>query len=90
MVAPARCGAALLGERVEGLSLDQASLVALEAVGSLCRDLGIPRNLRSLNIPEDALDALAQACMETQGRILANNPRVVSLSDAKGILREAY
>ncbi len=82
--------ASLLGERVEGLSLDQASLAAVEAVRTLSGDLGIPQRLSDLGIPEDSLDLMAETSMQTQGRILANNPRVVSLSDAKRILREAY
>ncbi|GAH90617.1 unnamed protein product [marine sediment metagenome] len=82
--------ASLLGERVEGLSLDRASLAAVEAVRTLSDDLGIPQRLSDLGIPEDSLDLMAETSMQTQGRILANNPRVVSLSDAKRILREAY
>ena len=82
--------ASLLGERVEGLSLDRASLAAVEAVRTLSGDLGIPQRLSDLGIPEDSLDLMAETSMQTQGRILANNPRVVSLSDAKRILREAY
>ncbi|GAG21863.1 unnamed protein product, partial [marine sediment metagenome] len=72
------------------LSLDRASLAAVEAVRTLSDDLGIPQRLSDLGIPEDSLDLMAETSMQTQGRILANNPRVVSLSDAKRILREAY
>jgi len=82
--------AALLGERVEGLSLDDASLKAIESVRRLNRDLRIPQLLRDLQIPQDSLDLIAERCMETQGRILANNPRVLSLEEARQILRRAY
>jgi len=81
--------AALLGERVEGLSLDEASLRAVEAVRKLNRDLGIPGRLRDVNVPEDSLDLVAQRCLETQ-RCLAGNPRTMSLEEAKQIVREAY
>ena len=82
--------AALLGERVEGLSLDDASLKAIESVRRLNRDLRIPQLLRDLQIAQDSLDLIAERCMETQGRILANNPRVLSLEEARQILRRAY
>jgi len=79
-----------LGEPVEGLSLDEASLTAVEAVRALTRDLGIPQRLRELKIPESSLDALAERCVQTQGRLLVLNPRTASLDDLKAIVRSAY
>jgi len=82
--------ATLMGEPVEGLSLDEASLTAVEAVRALTRDLGIPQSLRGLKIPESSLDALAERCVQTQGRLLVLNPRTASLDDLKAIVRSAY
>ena len=82
--------AALLGEKVEGLSLDDASMKAVEAVRTLSQAVGVPQRLRDLSIPEDSLDAVAKGCIETQARILTSNPRVMSLEEAKEILRRAY
>jgi alcohol dehydrogenase len=82
--------AALLGEDVEGLSPEEASLRATEAVCRLTRDVNIPQHLGELGVPEEALDRVAEGCMATQGRLLATNARAMSLEDARAILRAAY
>ena len=82
--------AALLGEGVEGLDLDEASQRAITAVQSLIRALGLPQRLRELGVPEDALATLAAKCLQTQARIVNNNPRTMSVEEAEEILRQAY
>jgi alcohol dehydrogenase class IV len=82
--------ALMLGERVEGLSLDEASRRGVEAVRCLSLDLGVPQRLRDIDIPHDALDELAGVCIETQGRVMTNNPRVMTVQDARQVLEEAY
>jgi len=82
--------AELMGEDTAGLSLDEASRRGIEAVRELGEDLNIPQNLRALGIKEEQLEEIAQACMETQGRLLANNPRYVSLEDVRKVLHQAY
>jgi alcohol dehydrogenase class IV len=82
--------ASLLGERVEDLSLDGGAHRAVEAVQKLCQDVGIPRRLSELEIPEDSIDLIARRSIETGGRILVNNPRVLRIEDAKQILEAAY
>lgn len=83
--------AELLGERTEGLSVGEASQKAVAAVRMLTQDLGLPQHIRDVgDIPEDALDLIAQRCIETQVRILTNNPRTISLAEAKQILKMAF
>ena len=84
--------AALMGERVDGLSLDDASLAAVDIVRAFSRSLGIPQRIRDLDaeVPEDALDAIAARCLETQGRLIANNPRALSLTECRALLGQAY
>jgi len=82
--------AELLGEPAEGLSWDEASTKAVEYVRRMTRELGIPQRLRELNIPWEALEKIAQSCMQTQTRVVTNNPRTMSLDDAREILRQAY
>jgi alcohol dehydrogenase class IV len=82
--------ASFLGERVEGLSLDMASKRAVESVRNLTQDVGIPQRLRDLNIPEDSIDLIAERSIETGQRLLVNNPRVMSVEEAKELLRKAY
>jgi len=51
--------------------------------------LQLPRNLSAVGIPADALEPMAQAVVQIT-RLLNNNPRKVSLEDARAIYREAY
>ncbi len=82
--------ASLLGEHVEGLSLDVASQRAVESVEKLNQDICIPRHLRDLKIPEDSVDLIAERSIETGQRLLATNPRGLSVDEAKEVLGMAY
>ncbi len=82
--------ASLLGEHVEGLSLEVASQRAVESVEKLNQDIYIPRHLRDLKIPEDSVDLIAERSIETGQRLLATNPRVISVEEAKEVLGIAY
>jgi len=82
--------AALLGEPVEGLSPEEASICAIEAVKRLTLDVGIPQHLREVGVPAEGLEVTAQRCLQTQGRILPNNPREMNVEDALAILQAMY
>ena len=66
--------------RAEGL------ITALEA---LAAETGIVRTLREVGIAEADLDGLAEAAMQ-QTRLLGNNPRSVTLPDARAIYAAAW
>ncbi len=82
--------AGLLGEVTDGLSLDAASSLAGEAVERLTVEIGIPQRLRDVGVPREGLAGVVDACLETQARQLANNPRTVSRADALRVLEEAW
>jgi len=82
--------AELLGEQVAELSLDEASVRAIEAVRRLTGALGIPQRIRDLGISEESVEILAKRCMETQARLLVLNPRTVGSEDLQAILGRAY
>ena len=82
--------ASFLGEQVDDLSPDVASRRAVEAVQRLSHDVGIPGHLRDLNIPKDSIDLMAERAIESEARLLVNNPRVFTVEDAKEVLRRAY
>ncbi|MEN6479779.1 MAG: iron-containing alcohol dehydrogenase [Anaerolineales bacterium] len=82
--------AELLGEATEGLSLDEASERSIEAVRRLTAEVGIPQRLRELNVPRNLLDDVAQSAIETQQRVMTNNPRLINLDEAKALLRAAW
>ena len=77
------------GERVEGISELVGAEIAVRYVERLSDDLRVPRRLRDVGIPEDAIPRLAEAAMKVT-RLLANNPRKVTLEDAIDIYKSAY
>ncbi len=61
----------------------------IEKVRELIADCGIPAMLREVNIPQDAIPAMAKDALKIQ-RLLKNNPRHISEEDAINIYNEAY
>lgn len=61
----------------------------VERMEALIRAVELPRRLRDMDIAEDFLPTLAADAMKQQ-RLLVNNPRDVTESDALAIYREAY
>jgi alcohol dehydrogenase class IV len=59
------------------------------AMGDLCAEIGAPRRLRDVGVPQEALPMLARDAMN-QTRLLVNNPRAVSEADALAIYEAAY
>jgi alcohol dehydrogenase len=51
--------------------------------------LQLPRNLAAIGIPAEALEPMSQAVVLIT-RLLNNNPRPVSLQEARAIYREAF
>lgn len=50
-----------MGEKVDGVSLEQARQSAVDAVFRLNRDVGIPPHLRDVGVRKEDIPALAQA-----------------------------
>jgi alcohol dehydrogenase class IV len=61
----------------------------VQRVEELLGILQLPRNLAAVGIPADALEPMSQAVVQIT-RLLNNNPRKVSLEDARAIYREAF
>ena len=81
--------AQMLGERTEGLSLREAAERGVEAVKALATDIGIPLHLQALGVPKEALKGMAVATMDVT-RLLANNPKKLTLDDVQGIWEKAW
>ncbi|MBI9106500.1 MAG: iron-containing alcohol dehydrogenase [Spirochaetales bacterium] len=58
-------------------------------VERLSEDVKLPRNLKAIDIPEDAIGPMSVSVMD-QTRLLVNNPREVTQADAFDIYTEAY
>jgi alcohol dehydrogenase class IV len=81
--------AEVMDENTDGLSPREAAKLSGIAVMELMGDLEMPEGLEDLDIPEDALEELAEKAMGL-ARVLENNPRVLTKEDAMFIYEEAY
>ena len=61
----------------------------IDKMEDLSKRLGLPQKLREVNIPKNACEKMANDAMK-QTRLLVNNPRVVTESDALSIYRAAW
>ena len=65
------------------------ALAFVDALHALIGRLQMPRRLRDVNIPADALPQMAAEAMKQQ-RLLVNNPRPVTQADALAIYTKAW
>lgn len=73
----------------KGSTPEETAKKAIEMIRKLNSDCGIPSKLSDLEIPESAIDLLAENALKVQ-RLLKNNLREVSLQDAKFIYQSAF
>ncbi|MBA1242513.1 iron-containing alcohol dehydrogenase [Pseudomonas japonica] len=78
-----------MGLRVAHLSDRDAADLAVQAMSDLCAAVDIPTGLRSFNVPEDAIPAMAEEASKID-RLMRNNPRKLTASDIEKIYRSAY
>ncbi|MCX2699405.1 iron-containing alcohol dehydrogenase [Ochrobactrum chromiisoli] len=71
------------------ISVEKRAEAFVEKLADLSRELGVPQTLREVNIAEGDLPLLARDAMK-QTRLLVNNPRKVTESDALAIYKAAY
>lgn len=75
--------------RVAHLSDKDAADLAVKAMADLCAAVEIPSGLRSFNVPEDAIPAMAEEASKIE-RLMRNNPRKLTAVDIEKIYRAAY
>ena len=78
-----------MGVRVANLSDKDAADLAVKAMADLCAAVEIPSGLRSFNVPEDAIPAMAEEASKIE-RLMRNNPRKLTAADIEKIYRAAY
>jgi len=76
----------LFGENTRGLSERQSAQAAVQGLRTLAGDLKIPGSLTEFGVKDEHIPALAQGVMKVT-RLLANNPRELTLEDAEEIYR---
>ncbi len=72
----------------EGLDELRAAELFVGAIERLAEDLRVPRHLSAFGVAREDISPLAEGVMKVT-RLLANNPRALSLEDAKEIYRKA-
>lgn len=80
--------AGFLGQDTTGLSARQAAAKAVCALTELAEDLRVPQHLTAFGVKEGDVPMLAAGVLKVT-RLLANNPRTLSLEDAEAIYRQA-
>ncbi len=78
-----------LGLSTEDLPDRQAAEEGLLAIEELLADLNLALRLRDLKVPEEAIPGMAQGVLKVT-RLLANNPRRITLEDAERIYKTAW
>lgn len=68
---------------------EELALEGISFIGELMKQCETPLNMSALNIPEDAIDTMAEEAMQIT-RLLKNNPRKVTFADAVQIYQSAY
>lgn len=79
-----------LGKDVNGLGVREAAEAAVSGLLRLMEDVGVSPRLRDYGIPEDRLEYLAEKSHRFGGRLLPNNPRLITEKDAVQIFRAAW
>jgi alcohol dehydrogenase class IV len=80
--------APIVDSNTRGLPLDERAHSFVEALASICRDCRVPATLAEVGVHERDLDRLAADAMK-QTRLLANNPRELTVNDARSIYAAA-
>ena len=72
-----------------GVTNMQKTIEFIKWLDDIAEAVGIERRLRDVRIPESAIEGLAEDAMK-QTRLLVNNPREVTLCDARAIYEAAW
>ncbi|MEM1142318.1 MAG: iron-containing alcohol dehydrogenase [Pseudomonadota bacterium] len=81
--------AELLNQTQSTGSEEAKAMSLIESLEQLIVDLELPTSLRAVGVEEASLDMLAGEAMHQQ-RLLVNNPREVTLEDARAIYQAAF
>ncbi len=79
--------AQIIGVDTVGLSLEESAATTINAMQSLMKVLQLPSCLKEFGVTESDIPMLAQGVMKVT-RLLANNPRTLTVKDAEDIYRK--
>jgi alcohol dehydrogenase class IV len=72
--------ASLLGGSEETVSADQGAKKCIKKIITLSRSIGIPKNLKEIGIPKEAIRSMAEGAIKV-ARPIENNPRPITVED---------
>ncbi len=78
-----------MGVAEKGMSDEEASHAAVEAVFGLTKKIGLPQKLREVNVPESGLEAIADLSL-SDGSIVYNPKPIFEVEQVMEVLRKAY
>ncbi|MBF0199330.1 MAG: iron-containing alcohol dehydrogenase [Planctomycetes bacterium] len=78
-----------VGKHMANARKDNTTQATVDAINELSNELKIPKNLAEVNIPEDAIQSMAEGAIKVT-RLLDNNPRPITLDDAVNLYTQAY
>lgn len=82
--------AVLLGEDINGLSVEEAAQRSVEAIRKLIRALNLPERMRDVGIARDDISEIAKEAYQTRQMAFGGNPREVTEADLVDIYTAAY
>ena len=77
-----------MGEDISGLSSMAAGEKAVEAIGKLCKEVGIPQKLRDIGVEKEKLSEIARLCFQADYNRW--NPRYTEEKDFLALLEKAW
>ncbi len=77
-----------MGEDISGLSSMAAGEKAVEAIGKLCKEVGIPQTLRDIGVEKEKLSEIARLCFQADYNRW--NPRYTEEKDFLALLEKAW
>jgi alcohol dehydrogenase len=80
---------ALLGGSEAAGSADVGAKKCIKKISSLSQAIGIPRDLKELRIPKNAIREMAEAAIKV-ARPIENNPRPISVEDIIRLYKKMY
>lgn len=80
--------AEILGEKVEGLSTEEANEKAIEVIKKLSEKVGIPKGLRDLGVKAEDFKVMAENALKDV--CTGTNPRAVNLEQIIEIYKSAF
>jgi alcohol dehydrogenase class IV len=77
-----------MGENIRNLSRYKAAQRAIDSTFRLLKDVGLPTNLKELNIPRDEIPNFAKTLITKYPR--TTNPRRMTVKDATNLFKSMW